>query len=104
MHHRNYEQRFLISDFPLRKKNILFIAVDRIRGRSKKRKMSEPLAERREIKSEPISCDKDKSKQCNKFSIENILGLNDDVKANRLGLIDLSQKGKVDPCRRSNEP
>lgn len=46
------------------------------------------------------SCDKDKSiktKQCNKFSIENILGLNDDTKVNRLELIDLCQKGIIRP-------
>jgi hypothetical protein len=46
------------------------------------------------------SCDGDKSiktKQCNKFSIENILGLNDDTKVNRLELMDLCQKGRVRP-------
>ncbi|CRK90610.1 CLUMA_CG004312, isoform A [Clunio marinus] len=40
----------------------------------------------KEIKSETISDRKDesiKAKLCNKFSIENILGLNDDVKVNR---------------------
>lgn len=49
-----------------------------------------------------INCDKIKdedksikSKQCNKFSIENILGLNDDdPKVNRLELMNLCQKGK----------
>lgn len=48
------------------------------------------------IKSEDaISCDK--PKLCNKFSIENILGLNDAksvAKVNRLELIDLSRKGE----------
>jgi hypothetical protein len=59
--------------------------------------------ESKEIRSAVIS-DKDKSiksKQCNKFSIENILGLNDDVKlteVNRLELMGFDQKGKVDPC------
>jgi hypothetical protein len=38
-----------------------------------------------------------KSKQCNKFSIENILGLNDDTKVNRLELMDLCQKGRIRP-------
>lgn len=58
--------------------------------------------ESEEIKSAVIS-DKDKSirsKQCNKFSIENILGLNDDEKlteVNRLELMGFRQKGKVDP-------
>lgn len=49
-----------------------------------------------EINSDAIS-EKDKSiksKLCNKFSIENILGLNDNVKVNRLELMDLCQKGK----------
>lgn len=44
-----------------------------------------------------VICDKDKimkSKQSNKFSIENILGLNDDSKVNRLDLIELCEKGK----------
>lgn len=59
--------------------------------------------ESEEIKSAMIS-DKDKSiksKQCNKFSIENILGLNDDEKlteVNRLELMGFSQKGRVDTC------
>lgn len=54
-----------------------------------------------EIESATAS-DKDKSikaKHCNKFSIENILGLNDDEKltrVNRLELMGFSQKGKVD--------
>lgn len=42
-----------------------------------------------------------KSKQCNKFSISNILGLNDDEKlteVNRLELMEFSQKGEEDPC------
>lgn len=34
-----------------------------------------------------------RSRQSNKFSIENILGLKDDSKANRLELIDLCEKG-----------
>lgn len=47
------------------------------------------------VKSDVIS-DKGQSiklRQCNKFSIENILGLNDDVKVNRLEVIDLCRKG-----------
>lgn len=49
------------------------------------------------VKSDAIS-DKGrsiKSRQCNKFSIENILGLNDDEKVNRLELMDLCQKGRM---------
>lgn len=34
-----------------------------------------------------------KSKQCNKFSIENILGLKDNTKVNRLELMDFCRKG-----------
>lgn len=34
------------------------------------------------------------SKQCNKFSIENILGLKDDTKANRL--MDFCRKGSIE--------
>jgi hypothetical protein len=39
-----------------------------------------------------------KSKQCNKFSIENILGLNDEklTKVNRVELMRF-EKGRVDP-------
>lgn len=63
-------------------------------------RMSE-LSDSNEIKSDAVGdIDKEKSiksKQCNKFSIENILGLNDNVKVNRLELMDLCQKGKVDP-------
>lgn len=61
-------------------------------------KMSE-VSDRSEIKSETNVGDREKlikSKQCNKFSIENILGLNDNAKVNRLELMDLCQKGKVD--------
>lgn len=49
-----------------------------------------------------VISDKDKSirsKQCNKFSIENILGLNEDEKlteVNRLELMGFRQKGIVD--------
>lgn len=59
--------------------------------------MSE-LSDSNDIKSETVG-DREKSiksKQCNKFSIENILGLNDNAKVNRLELMDLCQKGKVD--------
>lgn len=55
------------------------------------------MSETNEINSDAIS-DPDKSikaKQCNKFSIENILGLNDNAKVNRLELMDLCQKGKL---------
>lgn len=44
-----------------------------------------------------VKSDKEKlirSKASNKFSIDNILGLNDDSKVNRLELIDLCQKGR----------
>lgn len=57
------------------------------------------ISEFNDIKSAAVD-DKEKlikSKQCNKFSIENILGLNDNAKVNRLELMDLCQKGKVDP-------
>lgn len=63
-------------------------------------KMSEPQMDN--IKNESIKCDKDK--KCNKFSIESILGLNDDAKANRLELINIGQKGRVYPCPEPSEP
>lgn len=44
-----------------------------------------------------VICDNDKlnkSKQSSKFSIENILGLNDNSKVIRVDLIELCEKGK----------
>lgn len=37
------------------------------------------------------------SKQCNKFSIENILGLRDNTKVNRVELMDFCRKGRISP-------
>lgn len=58
-------------------------------------KMSQPSSDS-ELKRD-VDCDKDKSiksKQCNKFSIENILGLSDEPKVDRLELMNLCQKGE----------
>ena len=97
VHHRNYEQRFLFffsSKTAFRERTLIGLDVRSINAAFK---MSEVI-QNNEIKSDTISDQEKsiKSKQCNKFSIENILGLNDNAKVNRLELMDLCQKGKVD--------
>lgn len=100
VHHRNYESRFLFF-LPSRLKTTFrertSEGLDRLQSliETDSGKMTE---DNDEVKCDTI-CDEDKSiksKQCNKFSIENILGLNNDTKVNRLELMDLCQKGKSD--------
>lgn len=89
VHHRNYERRGFLSQ---EKNYISWTNVDRIRCRVRfgSVKMSEHKSEK-DTECEAIS---DK-KQCNKFSIENILGLNDGAKVSRLELMNFCGKGKM---------